>query len=72
MSSCATTLPTKPKDSIADEVAPMFISKGQIINEEIATNTNVSNLSLLVDFLGFAPLAPQPNHPQMPPAIKIN
>ena len=57
---------------MAEDVAPIFINNGQIARDEtikIATN---AIRSLVFDFLGLTPFGPQPNQPQIPPAIKIN
>jgi len=57
---------------MAEDVAPIFINNGQIARDEtikIATN---EIRSLVFDFLGLTPFGPQPNQPQIPPAIKIN
>ena len=72
MNSCAITLPTKPKDSITVEEAPMLTKTGQSAKEaRVKTKIRVT-LSFVEDFRGFAPLGPQPNQPQIPPAIKTN
>jgi hypothetical protein len=70
--SCAQMLPTKPKDSISEETAPIFVRIGQRVIDKIATTAIKPSLNLVVSFLGFAPFGPHPSHPHKAPAIKTN
>ena len=57
---------------MAEDAAPIFINNGQMARDKTINIVITEIRSLGFNFLGLTPFGPQPNQPQIPPAININ
>jgi hypothetical protein len=69
---CAIKLPNKINESSQVPAAPIDASAGASKIQDTTKAKSQITLSLFFKLSGLAPLFPQPNQPQMPPAIKTN